>query len=43
MISVNSEEKYISIKKIFESYFLKQEEIGASFGNYKEGKLLIDL
>jgi CubicO group peptidase (beta-lactamase class C family) len=37
------EEKYNPVKKIFESYFLKQEEIGASFAIYKEGKPLIDL
>ena len=37
------EEKYIPVKKIFEDYFLKQEEIGASFAIYKEGKPLIDL
>jgi len=43
MVSGYCEEKYISIKKIFESYFLKQEEIGASFAIYKEGKPLIDL
>jgi hypothetical protein len=28
MISVNSEEKYISIKKIFESYFLNKKKLG---------------
>jgi hypothetical protein len=43
MISGYCEEKYIPVKKIFESYFLKQEEIGASFAIYKEGKPLIDL
>jgi CubicO group peptidase (beta-lactamase class C family) len=43
MISGYCEEKYISVKKIFENYFLKQEEIGASFAIYKEGKPLIDL
>ena len=43
MINGYCEEKYIPIKKIFESYFLKQEEIGASFAIYKEGKPLIDL
>jgi CubicO group peptidase (beta-lactamase class C family) len=43
MISGHCEEKYIPVKKIFESYFLKQEEIGASFAIYKEGKPLIDL
>jgi CubicO group peptidase (beta-lactamase class C family) len=43
MISGFCEEKYNSVKKIFESYFLKQEEIGASFAIYKEGKPLIDL
>ena len=31
------------LKKIFENYFLEQEEIGASFAIYKEGKPLIDL
>jgi CubicO group peptidase (beta-lactamase class C family) len=43
MINGYCEEKYRPIKKIFESYFLKQEEIGASFAIYKEGKPLIDL
>jgi CubicO group peptidase (beta-lactamase class C family) len=43
MISGFCEEKYNPVKKIFESYFLKQEEIGASFAIYKEGKPLIDL
>ena len=43
MISGYCEEKYSPIKKIFEDYFLKQEEIGASFAIYKEGKPLIDL
>jgi len=43
MISGYCEEKYISVKKIFEEYFLKQEEIGASFAIYKEGKPLINL
>jgi CubicO group peptidase (beta-lactamase class C family) len=43
MINGYCEEKYNPVKKIFESYFLKQEEIGASFAIYKEGKALIDL
>jgi len=43
MINGYCEEKYSPVKKIFESYFLKQEEIGASFAIYKEGKPLIDL
>ena len=43
MINGYCEEKYNPVKKIFESYFLKQEEIGASFAIYKEGKPLIDL
>jgi len=43
MINGSCEEKYNSVKNIFESYFLKQEEIGASFAIYKEGKPLIDL
>ena len=43
MISGYCEEKYTPVKKIFENYFLKQEEIGASFAIYKEGKPLIDL
>ncbi|NCU63108.1 MAG: class A beta-lactamase-related serine hydrolase, partial [Candidatus Fonsibacter lacus] len=43
MISGYCEEKYTPVKKIFEDYFLKQEEIGASFAIYKEGKPLIDL
>jgi len=43
MINGYCEEKYSSVKKIFESYFIKQEEIGASFAIYKEGKPLIDL
>jgi len=43
MISGYCEEKYNSVKKIFESYFFKKEEIGASFAIYKEGKPIIDL
>jgi CubicO group peptidase (beta-lactamase class C family) len=43
MISGYCEERYNPVKKIFEDYFLKQEEIGASFAIYKEGKPLIDL
>jgi CubicO group peptidase (beta-lactamase class C family) len=43
MINGYCEEKYNPVKKIFESHFLKQEEIGASFAIYKEGKPLIDL
>jgi CubicO group peptidase (beta-lactamase class C family) len=43
MINGFCEEKYIPVKKIFDDYFLKQEEIGASFAVYKEGKPLIDL
>jgi CubicO group peptidase (beta-lactamase class C family) len=43
MVNGYCEEKYDPVKKIFESYFLKQEEIGASFAVYKEGKPLIDL
>ena len=43
MINGYCEEKYIPVRKIFEDYFLKQEEIGASFAIYKEGKALIDL
>jgi CubicO group peptidase (beta-lactamase class C family) len=43
MINGYCEEKYIPVRKIFEDYFLKQEEIGASFAIYKEGKPLIDL
>jgi len=43
MINGYCEEKYSPVKKLFESYFLKQEEIGASFAIYKEGKPLIDL
>ena len=43
MVNGYCEEKYDPVKKIFESYFLKQEEIGASFAIYKEGKPLIDL
>ena len=43
MISGYCEEKYNPVKKIFENYFLKREEIGASFAIYKEGKPLIDL
>ena len=43
MINGYCEEKYIPVKKIFEDYFLKQEEIGASFAIYKEGRALIDL
>jgi CubicO group peptidase (beta-lactamase class C family) len=43
MINGYCEEKYNPVKKIFESYFLKEEEIGASFAIYKEGKPLIDL
>jgi CubicO group peptidase (beta-lactamase class C family) len=43
MISGYCEEKYIPVKKLFENYFLEQEEIGASFAIYKDGKPLIDL
>ena len=43
MINGYCEEKYNPVKKIFESFFFKQEEIGASFAIYKEGKPLIDL
>jgi CubicO group peptidase (beta-lactamase class C family) len=43
MVNGYCENKYIPVKKIFEDYFLKQEEIGASFAIYKEGKPLIDL
>ena len=43
MINGYCEEKYTPVRKIFEDYFLKQEEIGASFAIYKEGKALIDL
>ncbi len=43
MINGYCGDKYNTVKKIFESYFLKQEEIGASFAIYKEGKPLIDL
>ena len=43
MINGYCEEKYSPVKKIFESYFLNKEEIGASFAIYKEGKPLIDL
>jgi len=43
MINGFCEEKYNPVKKIFENYFIKQEEIGASFAVYKEGKPLIDL
>ena len=43
MVNGYCEEKYNPVKKIFENYFLKQEEIGASFAIYKEGKPLIDL
>ena len=43
MVNGYCDEKYNPVKKIFENYFLKQEEIGASFAIYKEGKPLIDL
>jgi CubicO group peptidase (beta-lactamase class C family) len=43
MVNGYCEEKYTPVKKIFEDYLLKQEEIGASFAIYKEGKPLIDL
>jgi hypothetical protein len=43
MINGHCKEKYIPVKKIFENYFLAQEEIVASFAIYEEGKLLIDL
>ena len=43
MINGYCEEKYSPVKKIFENYFLNQEEIGASFAIYKEGRPLIDL
>jgi CubicO group peptidase (beta-lactamase class C family) len=43
MINGYCEEKYNPVKKIFEDYFLNNQEIGASFAIYKEGKPLIDL
>ena len=43
MINGYCEEKYNPVKKIFENYFLNNQEIGASFAIYKEGKPLIDL
>jgi hypothetical protein len=43
MISGHCKEKYIPVKKIFENYFLAQEEIVTSFAIYKKGKLLINL
>ena len=43
MVNGYCEEKYNSVKKIFEDYFLKNQEIGASFAIYKKGKPLIDL
>lgn len=43
MINGYCEEKYYPVKKVFESYFVKKDEIGASFAIYKEGKPLIDL
>jgi len=43
MINGYCEEKYNPIKKIFKDYFLNNQEIGASFAVYKEGKPLIDL
>ena len=43
MINGYCEEKYNPVKKIFEDYFLTDQEIGASFAVYKEGKPLIDL
>jgi CubicO group peptidase (beta-lactamase class C family) len=43
MINGYCEEKYNPIKKIFGDYFLNNQEIGASFAVYKEGKPLIDL
>jgi CubicO group peptidase (beta-lactamase class C family) len=43
MVNGYCEEKYNSIKKIFGDYFLSNQEIGASFAVYKEGKPLIDL
>jgi len=43
MINGYCEEKYNPVKKIFEDYFLKNQEIGSSFAVYKQGKALIDL
>jgi len=43
MINGYCEEKYNHVKKIFRDYFLNNQEIGASFAVYKEGKPLIDL
>ena len=43
MINGYCEEKYNPVKKIFKDYFLNNQEIGASFAVYKEGKPLIDL
>jgi CubicO group peptidase (beta-lactamase class C family) len=43
MINGYCEEKYNPVKKIFENYFLNNQEIGASLAIYKDGKPLIDL
>jgi CubicO group peptidase (beta-lactamase class C family) len=43
MINGYCEEKYNPVKKIFEDYFLNNQEIGASFAVYNKGKPLIDL
>jgi CubicO group peptidase (beta-lactamase class C family) len=43
MINGYCEEKYNPVKKIFEDYFINNQEIGASFAVYNNGKPLIDL
>jgi CubicO group peptidase (beta-lactamase class C family) len=43
MINGYCEEKFIPLKEIFKSYFANQEEIGASFAIYQNGKPLIDI
>jgi len=43
MISGNCQEKYIPLKKIFESFFLQNKQEGASFSVYQNGKELINL
>jgi CubicO group peptidase (beta-lactamase class C family) len=43
MIYGHCEEKYFPLKEIFENYFLDNDEIGASFAIFQNGKTLIDL
>jgi len=43
MIDGYCSEKYLPLKKIFQSYFINNEEAGAGFSIYQDGKPLIDI